>query len=281
MAALDQGRSPRGAGIGPVASPEPAGRRWVAALAFWLVRYRKMWKGSIASRVLMPLAFLAAMGVVLGNLIDERAGGIGGLPYLQFVVPGILAAQAMWSAISESTYPVLGAIKWDRQYHAMLATPLRVLDVVVGHAAYLTLSLLIGTSIFVAVAWPFGAWVSPLVIAAIPFVVLVGLCFSGVCFALAASVRENVETVFGLIFRVVMAPLFLFSGTFFPVQDLPAALQVVAQVTPLFHGIEASRMLATGAVDLGALAVHGGYLLVVCAGVWWWAHRALLARLVT
>lgn len=263
-----------------VLNPEPAGRRWIAAFSFWAVQHRRLWKGSLASRVLMPLMFLAAMGLVLGDLVDERSGGINGVPYLQFVVPAILVAQAMWLAISESTYPVLGAIQWAKQYHAMIATPLRVIDVLVGHLGYLVASLAVSTLIFVAVAAPFGAWGSAWVIAAVPFAVLTGLCFSAVCFALAAAVRGSNDVVFSLMFRVVMTPLFLFSGTFFPVEQLPVALRGIAYATPLWHGVEASRMLASGAVDPAALAMHGGYLIVVSAAACWWAYRALHSRLV-
>src|SRR5690606_20325791 len=98
--------------------PLPAGRRWQPALGYWWTRYTYTWRGSVISQFLMPVLFLGSMGVVVGGMVDERTGGIDGVPYVQFVAPGILVAQAMFSAMFESTYPVLGAIKWDRQYHA-------------------------------------------------------------------------------------------------------------------------------------------------------------------
>lgn len=260
--------------------PESAGRRWIAAYSYWMLQYRKLWKGNLASRVLMPLMFLAAMGLVLGDLVDERSGGVGGMPYLQFVVPGILAAQGMWLAMSEATYPVLGAIKWNRQYHAMLATPLRVGDLLVGQLAYLTMSLTLASAIFLAVAAPFGAWASAWVIAAVPLVVLSGWCFAGACIALAAGVRDNIDSVFSLMFRVVMTPLFLFSGTFFPLDQLPALIRPIAYLTPLWHAVESARMLATGQIDWAALGLHSGYLLLAASALWWWAYRALRSRLV-
>lgn len=254
--------------------------RWVAAFTYWITNYRKFWKGSLASRILVPLMFLAAIGLVLGDLVDERAGGIDGMSYLHYVVPGILAVQAMWLAISDATYPVLASIKWSKQYVSMLSTPLRMIDVFAGHVAYLVVSVAASALIFIAVAAPFGAWASPWVLAAVPFVVLVGVCFAAFCMAVAAGVRNNVDTAFSLVFRVVMMPLFLFSGTFFPLEQLPEALRVVAYVTPLWHGIEASRMLATGTVDLGMLGLHGGYLVIASAALLGWAYRALRSRLV-
>lgn len=263
-----------------VLAPETAGRRWLAAYAFWMVQYQRTWKGSVISRFLMPVMFLVAMGLMLGDLVDDRAGGVGGVPYLQFVVPGILAAQAMWLAMGESTYTVLGAIKWNMQYHAMLATPLGVRDVLFGHLAYVAMSLTVSTTVFLAVSAVFGAWLSALVVLAVPIVVLTGMAFSVACFALAGQIRDGTETVFSLLFRMVMTPLFLFSGTFFPVEQMPALLRPLAYVTPLWHGVESARMLSLGEPDWGMLVLHTAYLLVVVALGTWWALRAFHRRLV-
>ncbi|WP_153393419.1 ABC transporter permease [Ornithinicoccus halotolerans] len=268
-----------------VAAREPARalpprQRWRPAFEFWWVQYLRTWKGSVISRFLMPVMFLVSMGLVLGDLVDERAGGVEGLPYLQYVVPGILAAQAMWVAMGESTYSVYGAIRWNRQYHAMLAAPLTVRDVLLGHLAYVALSVTFGTVVFVGVGALFGSWSSPLVLLAVPFVVLTGMAFSVPCFAFAAQVKDNTDQGFALLFRFVMTPLFLFSGTFFPVSQLPGPLQAVAYATPLWHGVDASRMLATGRPDWAGLGLHGLYLLVVLTLALWWAWRAFHRRLV-
>jgi len=263
-----------------VLRPLPAGRRWQAAFRFWWAQYVRTWKGSVISRFLMPVMFLVSMGVVLGALVDERAGGVGGVPYVQFVAPGILAAQAMWLAMGESTYTVLGAIRWNMQYHAMLATPLGVRDVLLGHLAYVGLSLTFGTAVFVAVGALFGAWASPLVVLAIPLVVLTGMTFSVFCFAFAAHVTENTELGFSLLFRFLMTPLFLFSGTFFPLEQMPAVLRPVAWLTPLWHGVDSARQLSLGQVEPGSLALHAAYLLVVIGLCGWWAWRAFHRRLV-
>jgi len=261
--------------------PPPPGRRWEAALAYWWLQYKRTWKGSVASRFLMPVMFLVSMGVVLGALVDDRTGGgVGGVPYVQFVAPGILAAQAMWLAMNESTYSVLGAIRWNMHYHAMLATPLRVGDVLVGHLAYVALSLTFGTVVFVGVGALFGAWPSPLVVLAVPLVVLTGMAFSVFCFAFTARVRENTELGFSLLFRFLETPLFLFSGTFFPLEQLPAVLRPVAWLTPLWHGVDGARSLALGAPDPQLLLLHVGYLVVVDAALLWWAWRAFHRRLV-
>jgi lipooligosaccharide transport system permease protein len=209
----------------------------------------------------MPVLFLTAMGVGLGSLVHKNAGAIshlGGVSYLAFIAPGLLAATAMQVAAQESTYPVMGAIKWIRTYHAMLATPLRVIDVLVGHLAWIAARLLLVTVIFVAVMSAFGAARSPMVVLDIPAGVLTGMAFAAPIAAFAAT-RDN-DAAFSAMFRFLVIPMFLFSGTFFPVQQLPAALRPIAYVTPLWHGVDLCRNLALGHLPAGRTALHVVYL---------------------
>ena len=219
------------------------------------------------------------MGLGLGSLVDESAGGVEGVPYLQYVVPGIVAVQAMWLAFSESTYAVMGYLKWNQMYAAMLATPLRVTEVLGGHLAVVAFHVGVATSIFVAVAALFGAFTSWWVLLAVPVGVLTGMAFAVPTFAFAASLDN--DHGFSLLYRFVVTPLMLFSGTFFPVDQLPAVLQPVAWVTPLWHGVELCRDAATGSAPgwagLGHLVVLLAY---VCIG-WLLAQRAFTKRLVS
>ena len=177
------------------------------------------------------------MGLGLGALVDDSAGGVDGLPYLQFVVPGILAMQAMMTAFGESTYAVMGYIKWNQMYAAMLATPLRVVEVLGGHLAVVAFHLFTGARDLrgrrgaVRRRSPRGGWCWPCRSA-----VLTGLAFAVPTFALAARL-EN-DNGFSILFRFVVTPLMLFSGTFFPIDQLPAWMQPLAWVTPLWHGVE-------------------------------------------
>ena len=262
---------------GPTRRTAPS---WVPAFEYWWTQYKRTWISSVVTRFLMPVLFLVSMGIFLGDYVDRAAGGVGGTPYLQFVVPGILASQAMWAAVGESTYSVLGALRWTRQYHAMLATPLRVADVLLGHLVYVTLSLAFGTVAFVVVGALFGAWASWGVLLAVPVVVLTGLAFAVPCFAYAARYTDTAENGFSVIYRLVVTPLFLVSGTFFPVEQLPAVLRPVAWLTPLWHGVAATRSLATGTADWAAVAGHAGFLVLVVGLSGWWAAAAFRRRLV-
>ena len=116
-------------------------------LEFFLTQYRRVWRGSAITTVVTPVVYLLALGVGLGVFIDRSANLPAGTSYLEFVAPGLMAATAMQIASFESAWPVLSAIKWDRQYHAMLATPLRVRDVVLGHQAYFAFRLFLTAAI--------------------------------------------------------------------------------------------------------------------------------------
>jgi lipooligosaccharide transport system permease protein len=233
------------------------------SFAYWAYQYKRTWRSSLTSSFLNPILFLAAMGVGLGSLVNKNAGSsarLGGVGYLTFLAPGLLAASAMQTAAQESTYPVMGAIKWIRTYHAMLATPLRIVDVLVGHLAWIAVRLLLVTTVFVAVMTAFGATRSWTVLFAIPAAVLTGMAFSAPIAAFAAT-RES-DASFAAIFRFLVIPMFLFSGTFFPVSQLPALLRPLAYVTPLWHGVDLCRDLALGRVPLGRTVLHVAYLLV-------------------
>ena len=112
--------------------------------------------------VVTPIVYLLALGVGLGVFVDRSADLEGGISYLEFVAPGLMAATAMQIATFEASWPVLSAIKWDRQYHAMLATPLRVRDVMLGHQAYFAFRLFLTATIYLVVITAFGAVESPL-----------------------------------------------------------------------------------------------------------------------
>ncbi len=261
--------------------PRPAlsgAERCLAVIDYLLVVYRRTWRGSIIERFLSPVFFLLSMGVGLGALVDRRSGGVGGVPYLEFVVPAIVATQAMWVAMGESTYQVLGYIKWNMAYHAMLATPLGVRDVLVGHLLAVAGHMTVATAIFMAVAALFGGFSSWWALLCLPVAVLTGMAFAVPIFAFTA--RQEGDSGFNILFRFVMTPLMLFSGTFFPVGQLPVWMQPVAWLTPLWHGVSASRAASSGDVDWPVLLGHVAVLALFIGAGWWLAVRSFAARLV-
>jgi lipooligosaccharide transport system permease protein len=243
-------------------------------LEFFLVQYRRGWRGSAVSSVVTPVVYLLALGVGLGVFVDRSTSLPDGISYLDFVAPGLMAATALQIASFEASWPVLAAIKWHRQYHAMLATPLRIRDVILGHQAYFVFRLLLTGTVYFVVITAFGAVESPLGVLAIPVTVLVGLSVSMPLAAWAA--HTETEASFVAIFRFLILPMFLFSGTFFPISTLPRPLEIVAWFTPLWHGVTLCRDLTLGdVVPLDLL--HVAYLLAF-AVVGYLAARVTYSR---
>ena len=255
---------------------------WIPIFEYQMRVYRRTWRGTLFVRFLVPVFFLASMGIGLGSLVNRATGGItvGGrsVPYLLFLVPAILAVQAMNTGMGESSWPVLGAIRWQGTYHAMLASPVQVRDILTAHCLYVALQLTLSSSIFLLVAALFGGFSSWAALWLVPIAVLVGLAF--VTPVVAFSATQEDDNGFNLLFRLVQTPLMLFSGTFFPIAQLPLWLQPVAWVTPLWHGVEVSRGVSLGSGSVLGLFGHLAVLLLFVVAGWWLALRSLQKRLV-
>lgn len=246
------------------------------------MQYRRTFRASIFSSFLNPVLFLLAMGVGLGTYVDRSGAAtqaLGGLSYLQFLAPGLLAATAMQAASFESTFPIIAGLQWQKVFHAMYATPISPRDIVLGNMTWIAIRLTMIASIFTIVMVLFGAAASPLIVLAIPAAVLTGMAFATPIAAFAATQRTPEK--FNTIFRFGITPLFLFSGTFFPISNLPATIQPIAWLSPLWHGVELSRALALGTiVQAPVLAiVHVAVLVAIFLAGSWWAFRTVGARL--
>ncbi|CAA9261622.1 MAG: Efflux ABC transporter, permease protein [uncultured Acidimicrobiales bacterium] len=246
-----------------------------------LTQYRRVWRSSVFTSTLTPLLFLAAMGLGLGQAIDGNGGSgaaaLGGVRYLSFLAPGLLAAMAMQLAAGESLWPVQGGFSWHRFFHASAATPLRPFDIFLGWIIWVTARLVISAVLFVAVAASFGVVASPLGVLAVPAAALTGLAFAAPITAFTAT--QVRETSFPLIMRFGVMPLFLFSGAFFPVSQLPTGLQLLARLTPLWHGVDLCRSLMLGTVDIGSALVHLAVLAAFAGAGMAWGASTFTRRL--
>ncbi len=225
---------------------------------FWLTFYRRTWRGSVVTSVVNPVFYLGALGVGLGTLVNKSGSTPGGVNYLSFVAPGVLAATAMQVAATEAMWPVLGSIRWTRVYYAMLATPLRIRDIVFGHQAWMVTRVVSSCAIYLLVIAAFGGVHSPLAVLTVPACLLIGLAFSAPIAAYSATCQD--DGVFPVVTRFAIVPMFLFSGTFFPVSQLPTALEWVAYATPLWHGVDLCRSLTLGTAQWPLSIVHVVYL---------------------
>ena len=249
------------------------------AYEHWLAQYKRVWRGTIGTSLINPLLYLAALGVGLGTIVDKSQNAPAGVPYLDFIAPGLLAAAAMQTAATESSWPVMGAIKWTRTYYAMTATPLTERDVLIGHQLFVITRVVTGSAAYLLVVAAFGAVHSWLGLLAIPVAVAIGTAFSMPMAAYAAATES--DTSFPPIFRFVIVPMFLFSGTFFPVSQMPLLLELLAYVTPIWHGVELCRGLMLGTVELLPALGHVAYLLAWTFGGLALARRTYRRRLFT
>ena len=263
-----------GGGQPPHERGVPGGRPPGLALrAFqcWMTVYRRIWRSSIWSSLLGPLFYLGAMGLGLGTLVNRHGtASLGGVSYLAFVAPAILASGAMNTAMGEASYPVFGSIKWNKLYIAAQASPLRPGDIFRGHLLFMTMRIAMNAALVTVYMWAFGATRSAWVVLAWPAATLTGLAFAAPIAAWAMTIRT--ENSFAYLFRFGMMPLMLFSGTFFPLSQLPGWLRALAYATPLWHGVDLCRMLSLGLrahVDLPRALIHIAYLAALSAlGIW-------------
>jgi lipooligosaccharide transport system permease protein len=249
----------------------------VAAFGYYLVNYRRTWRGSVFSAFLLPTLFLVAMGLTVGRYIDARANGLG-VSYLDYIAPGVLAATALQGAVGEATWPVFSAFHWTRTYHAQRATPLAVADVLRGHLAYVLLRVGIAATGFLIILSLFGAAHSWWVFAALPTAMLVGVACAAPVFAIAATVDS--DGMFAVVFRFAVIPMTLFAGVFFPVQSMPPAARALAYVSPLWHGVELCRAATLGVPTAWGVPVHVGVLAVWAVGGYYvarWRFQKKLA----
>ncbi|MBP2217855.1 ABC transporter permease [Arthrobacter sp. CAN_C5] len=234
----------------------------------------------IAYSVGNPVMYLFAMGVGLATLVDQNsADAFGGVSYLAFIAPALLAAATIMTAATEFTYPVMDGFKWRRVYYGPHASPLAVHQIVNGYIIAITLRLVLMSTIYFGIVAAFGASPSPWGWAAVPVAVLCGLSFGLPLMAYSASVEED-KGQFALVMRFLVTPMFLFSGTFFPLDTLPIFLQWIGWVSPLWHGTQLGRMLTYGyPVPAWLAVIHLVYLVALAFLGWRLARRTYERRL--
>lgn len=246
---------------------------------YWLTVSLRTWRGSVVSAFLAPVFYVLAMGVLLGGFIEGDPAQLEGAPtYLAFIVPGLVAGHAMQTAVADTSWPVFSNFKWNRVYDSMVATPITVRQVAAAHLFFVWLRVTVICAIFDLVVAPFdvfGSWWGPF--AALAAQSLTGLAFATLMYGYACRIES--DAAFGVVFRLAIFPLFLFSGAFFPVANLGSFGEKVAQVTPLWHGVNLSRMFSLDTVDASTALVNVVVLVAVTVLGGWWAVSGLEKRM--
>jgi lipooligosaccharide transport system permease protein len=234
--------------------------------------FSKLWKGALLPQFLDPLFYLVALGFGLGTYVAS----INGQDYRDFLAPGLIASAAMWAAAFECTYNVYFRMHETRLYDAILSTPVEVQDVVAGDLTWSAIRSTIYGTVFLIVVAAFGLIHSPWAILLPPLVGLGGLCMSVVAYTFTALIPHI--DMYSYFFTLGITPMFLFSGIFFPFDELPGFAEVIAWFTPLYHSVEISREMADGPGPM--VLVHAVWLAAVSVALFVVPVRAVRRRLV-
>lgn len=219
--------------------------RWLRVVQGELFAYRRVWKGSVFSSVVLPMLYLGAFGLGLGALVERGGGQLeSGATFLEFVAPGMLAASAFQIGMGETMWPARGGVSWFGHYRALTATGVGINDFASGMLAWHTLRLVVTALPYALAAILFGA-VAPLrAVAMIGPALLLGS--AAVAAALFVAWWAKTEELLSLTYRLGIVPAFLLSGAFFPVSGLPPVVRVVTFLNPVYHGVELTRIVALG-----------------------------------
>jgi lipooligosaccharide transport system permease protein len=220
---------------------------------------RRAWM-TIFSGFFESLFYLFAMGVGFGRLVGDVTGP-GGEPmsYAAFVAPALLAASAMNGAVYDATFNIFFKFKYAKVYDGMLATPLGPFDVAIGEISWALIRGAIYATGFLTVISVLGLVTSPWTILCLPVALLVALAFAAVGMACTTYMRSWQD--FDMV-HLALLPMFLFSATFYPLDVYPPALQVVVQISPLYHAVELMRGLTAGVLEWSMLG-HLSYFVVM------------------
>lgn len=261
------------------AAPRPRSSSW-HVVEYNLAAARSFWTSMLVVGVATPMLYVLALGVGLGRVVDRHGTGQLGVPYLVFVAPAFLTAAALQIAAGDGSFPVMAGFKWQRFFFGMAATPLTSVQICVGHMLWVTLRAFVNSALYLAVLAAFGGARTWTVLLAVPAATLTGIAFAAPVMAVAASVNSE-SGIFNVLFRFVVTPMFLFSGTFYPISTLPEWGRWLAYVSPLWHGTELARDSAIGGLSGLAVLGHVAYLLlwlVVGAVLAMWRFRVRLTK---
>ena len=261
-------------------------RRW-GALYFaehMLRRMRAYLVTIVVTSVGNPLLYLFSMGVGLATIVDRSGTGsaaFDGVGYLAYAAPALLVSSAVLTCANEMMYPVMDGFKWRRVYYGPHVTPLAPGQLATGHILAVGVRLLVQCLVFFLIMLAFGAAPGPWAFLLVPLGVLTGMAFGAPVMAYSAYIeKENFQ--FSMIQRFVIMPLFLFSGTFYPLETMPAGMQWIGWISPLWHGNQLARIASYGlSLPPWLVGVHLGYLAALGVLGIWWARRNYVRRMST
>ena len=243
----------------------------VRRLGWWyqaewrLIGMRAYWTSILGSALLTPVLYVIAMGIGLGALIDASSGGVDGVPYLTFVAPGLLVATVVMSAANETMFPVMDGFRWSKLYFSRATTAASPTQVALGELLAVAIRMTAEAAVFWVVLVVLGAANPTTSWLMVPITALAGAAFGAPLMAYSATLEED-GYQFSMVQRFIVMPMFLFAGTFYPLETMPAYLQWIGWISPMWHGTQLSRAVSFGLPLGGAeVALHVGFLVALLA----------------
>jgi len=223
------------------------------------VRNMAKWAGIILfEAVINPTLYLVSIGIGVGSLVNANQGsaGVGGVDYLTFLAPALLASAAIQGSTDEVIFPTMAGFKWYKTFFGMRSTPLTARQISLGVFMGSMIRTVVSVVIYWIVLYLFGALESDTAWLAIPAALFAGAAMASIGIALAGKI-ENEDFFFTIVGRFIMIPMFLFSGTFYPLSKMPVFLQFFGWISPLWHAAELGRFLTYGYhLSPLAIAIH-------------------------
>jgi lipooligosaccharide transport system permease protein len=241
----------------------------------------KWWKSIIAFGLGNPTLYLLSIGIGVGSLVDSSLGpnAIDGVSYLTFLAPALLATAGIQGAMDEVTWPTLQGFNWDKTFFSMNATAITGKQIVNGILLAATARAVLQVALYGLCLLAFGAvtWAN------LPILILVsstaGLGFAAIMLGFSGTIKED-DGVFALVGRFIVTPMFMFSGTFYPITSMPIYLQWIGWISPQWHATNLGRAMSYGMpIELWLALVHWGVMLGMTLGGMIWAHRVFEKRL--
>jgi lipooligosaccharide transport system permease protein len=222
----------------------------------------KWWTSIAAFSLGNPVLYLFSVGIGIGALVDANGGSseLGGVTYLTFLAPALLASAALASFQEEMSFPIMEGFEWDKSFFAMNATPINGRDIVNGIVAASVLKTAVTVGIYEAVLLAFGAIDLSVALPMFFSALITGIAFGAVMMAVTSYIKND-DGFFAIIGRFVIAPMVMFSGTYYPLESMPIYLQWVGWISPLWHGTDLGRVISYGSPQQGWIVIsHWIYL---------------------
>ena len=239
-------------------APPSMSLRFVPVWRRNLLVWRKLAVPSILGNLADPLIYVLGLGYGLGSMLPQ----VGGVPYIAFLAAGVVCSSTMNSATFEAMYSAFSRMHVQRTWEAIMNAPVDLDDVVLAELAWAASKSVLSGAAILAVVWLLGLSSSVLSLWVLALVPLIGLSFGAL--ALAVTAMAQSYDFFMYYFTLIITPMSLLCGVFFPVEQLPAAFQAIAAVLPLTHAVAVARPLLLGHVPADA-ASHVLVLLAYAA----------------